>query len=45
MKAATPLFEEPPEDNDPEFESILLVASDWLTIASAQERALFGFIY
>lgn len=46
VKAAAPLFEEhPPEDDDPEFESILLAASDWLTIANAQERALFGFIY
>lgn len=46
VKAAAHDFEEhPPEHEDLEFEGIMLAISDWLTIANAQGRALFGFIY
>ena len=45
VKAAAPVFDDhPPEHDDPDFEGILLAVSDWVTIATAQGRALFGFI-
>ena len=46
VAAAAPMFEaHPPENDDSDYEGILLGVWDWVVIATAQQRALFGFIY